>query len=104
MASISRTIVRYFDVAGIRRRGVGVYQGPDAYVTGGDPVNAASYGKLVEVVHYNPATDGTDIYTLSYDYGYPTGLIKWFVPSTGLEVAADVDLSGFTTRFEVVGL
>jgi hypothetical protein len=96
--------MRYFDVAGIRRRGVGIYTGPAAYVTGGDPVDSRSYGKAVEVVHYEHATDGTDIYILSYDYGYPTGLIKWFVPSTGNEVAADVDLSGFTARFEVVGL
>ena len=62
------------------------------------------FGKVVEVVHYEHATDGTDIYILSYDYGYPEGLIKWFVPSSGNEVAADVDLSGFTARFEVVGL
>ena len=104
MADISRHTMRYFDVAGIRRRGVGIYTGPAAYVAGGDPVAAASFGKAVEVVHYEHADDGTNVYILKYDYGYPNGLIMWYDPTTGAEVVAGTDLSTFTARFEVVGL
>lgn len=100
--AISKAVVRFFDVAGVRRRNVGEYTGPASYATGGDSFTPADVN-LGEIEHasFEVATDGTNVWLLVYDY--TNEKVMWFVPSTDAEVAAVQDMSGVTARFEVIG-
>jgi hypothetical protein len=72
------------------------YTGPASYATGGDPVNAPTELGMAEVyaVEQNIIGNGSAVRLGFFDY--TNQKIQWFVPNTGAEVAAAVDLSGFT--------
>lgn len=71
------------------------YTGPASYATGGDPVNATSDLGLGEIFGvYGTISSGTAVRVPWFDY--PNQKILWFVPNTGAEVAAAVDLSTFS--------
>lgn len=105
MATISGwNEIRNPDNAGIRRRIIVKYTGPASYATGGDPYSAADNGPGIGVLEFVPsfiASDGTNAYLCWWDKANST--IMWFDPTTGLEVAALTDLSGFTVWVEAVG-
>lgn len=103
MPTISLTAARGRDIAGVRRRNIGLYTGPASYVTGGEAFVAGDVGLgRLEFVDFELANDGTDWYGITYDYTNGTAI--WVVLSSGNQVANGVDLSGFTARFEAVGL
>lgn len=102
MATISLTVARPRDIAGIRRRTIGQITGPASYVTGGDALVAGEVGMgVLEFVIFELATDGTNWYGIMYDHSAETAV--WVVLSSGNQVANGVDLSGFSARFEAVG-
>jgi hypothetical protein len=108
MATIDRSIGAFHDSSSSRLRKIGRYVGPNPYVTGGDPLNAADVG-LGQIEHFDPgiATNGTLYRSLVYLPNPPPssggGLVRWLDGTTGLEIAAGADLSGYACRFEVVG-
>jgi len=107
MATITRdTAARFQDDAGIRRRNIGIYTGPDDYALGGDSCTLAELGlSRCEYIKFEDALDddgGNIKHSLVYDRTNAT--ILWFDCSTGAETAVNSDLSGISVRFEAVGL
>jgi len=108
MATLNFTNVRPYDNAGIRNRRIVTYTGPNPYVAGGDPFTPAevklkmieSFGGANGVVASNAAFTAVRIVL----YDYTNAVCRWFIPNTGAEVAAGVDLSGFSARVEVAGI
>lgn len=71
------------------------YTGPASYVTGGDPVNAPTELGLGEVFGvYGIISDGSAVRVPFFDY--TNQKILWFIPNTGAEVGAGVNLSTFS--------
>ena len=83
-------------------RWVDQYQGPAAYVTGGDSFlpGEAKMGAIMAILGLI-ATDGTNVIIGVYRPLLNT--IQWFVPNTGVEVANGVDLSNYGALIEVIG-
>lgn len=86
------------------------YTGPASYVALGDPTNNTGanvtvfgLGAVIHCpAHFALDADGTNIRLVVYDKVNKT--MRWYVPNTGAEVAAGVDLSGFTVdAMEVTG-
>ncbi len=86
------------------------YTGPASYAAGGDPIASADLGALGmgnvypvvgdigtvgagEIRHVGGAVS-TAVRVLHFDYANQK--LQWFIPNTGAEVAAAVDLSGFS--------
>lgn len=89
------------------------YTGPSSYAALGDPVkktgatatdaNLFGLGVIVHVpAHFALDSTGANIRLVVYDA--VNGTMRWYVPNTGAEVAAAVDLSGFVVDvMEVTG-
>lgn len=104
MPTTDLTVARSRDVAGVRRRIVGQYTGPASYVAGGDPFVASDIGLgTIEFLIFENAINATPANRL-LTYDHANELVVWVVPNTGSEVGAAVDLSGFSARFEAIGL
>ena len=103
MATVTKTVARYHDQAGIRLRKVFQYAGPASYATGGDSLTAAELGlgKIEAVNCVGAAWNGSAARILVYDYA--NSKMVWYVPNTGAEVGAATDLSLYTVRLEVLG-
>lgn len=76
------------------------YTGPASYATGGESVNATAdlgmaevYTVVGEIGNVGGAVS-TAVRVLHFDYANQK--LQWFIPNTGAEVAAAVDLSGFS--------
>ena len=104
MPTINKTIGAYHDSSNAFIRKVGGYAGPASYVTGGDPITPADLGMgRIQLVLFTPATNGTlFVYPVWVPNG-AAGAVKWLVGTTGVEVAAGVNLSAYTARFEAIG-
>lgn len=105
MATINPRIPgRFKDVAGLRQRRIATYTGPASYVTNGDSLVASELAlKRIEILHFELAVNSSGtVRQLHYDHA--NELVRWVVPNTGAEVANGTDLSGFSARFEAVGL
>lgn len=101
MGTIDRTIGPYHDASNARIRKIGRFVGPASYATGGDPLTPASLGlSFVEVIHFEPFTNGTVIIFGEYEVAAQT--VK-FYDLTGAEIAALTDLSTYAARFEAIG-
>lgn len=102
MANLNYTVVRTRDLAGIRERRVFGYTGPASYATGGDACSANDMllGTVEDVDDFI-ITDGTTYRQVTYNF--TTAKFQIFVPNTNVEVAAAVNLSTFTGRFEAIG-
>ena len=97
MPTIDFTVANPYDVAGVRRRTVAQYTGPASYVVGGDPFVAGDVQiGVLDTVHFEVATDGTNFRLLFYDH--TNNNVVWVVPDTGAEVAGATDLSSFSAR------
>ncbi|KKN08614.1 hypothetical protein LCGC14_1054940 [marine sediment metagenome] len=104
MATIDLTVARSRDVAGVRRRIVGQYTGPASYVAGGDALLATELGLgTIEFLSFENAVNATPVNRL-LTYDHANEKVVWVIPNTGAEVAGAVDLSGFSARFEAIGL
>ena len=101
-ATIDLTQYRAEDVRSTKRVISGVYTGPASYATGGDAFLPADV-KLGQIhfLDLELATNGTVVLLARYDY--TNQKVKWF-DLAGNEVANATDLSGYTARFEAVGL
>ena len=105
MPTLDLTTFRAEDLSSTKRRTQGIYTGPASYVAGGDPFVAADVklGQLHLLVFGGNAVNAALAQRI-LAVNYTTGVIIWVVPDTGVEVAGAVDLSGFTVRFEAVGI
>ena len=99
--TLDLTVVRPYDVAGVRRRTIGKYTGPAVYVAGGDPIDAGDL-KLGEIEYFNMAglTDGTTLYEVVYDRANKK--LQIFL-AAGTEVVAGTVMSTYSGYFEAVG-
>lgn len=101
-ATINRTVARYQDVRGIRKARVLLYTGPASYVTGGDPFTENDVDlSHIEIAPSHLAWNGTAVRLVVWDR--VNKKYVWYVPNTGAEVAAAVDLSAFSCVIEVAG-
>jgi len=85
------------------------YTGPASYPSGGDPTTlnggvTTTFG-LGGIVNFpvGVALDANKANARLLVYDATNKTVRWFVLSTNLEVAAAVDLSGFTADLEVTG-
>ncbi len=103
MATVSQTKARCRDFSAIRRANLVEITGPASYVAGGDSCPASDV--LLGLVEYFPDCTARNaalaVYTVFYDYDNEK--LVWVVPTTGAEVAAGVDLSGYKFRAVVEG-
>lgn len=72
--------------------------GPTSYATGGESLTLGL--SRVELVLVDPATNGTDLRLVAWDY--TNSKLKWF-DLAGAEIAATTDLSAYALRAEVIG-
>jgi hypothetical protein len=101
---IDFTQFRAEDGSHTKRRTQGIYTGPAAYVTGGDPFTPGDV-KLgqIDILDFTTAADSpfTTAYSLVYD---PVNQkVIWLVQTTGLQVANGVALNAASARFEAIG-
>ena len=91
------------DLSSVLRRYVDTYTGPSSYATGGDPIVAGDVGLgRIFACHVGLAVNAAGtIYLLRYFIA--SAVMKWYVPSTGVEVANATNLSGFSAHLEFVG-
>ena len=103
MPTISKTVARFEDTAGLRNRRIGQYTGPSSYATGGDPLVPGDVGLGdIEFFDFEVAiTAAAATFLLVYDT--TNQKVIWVDSTSGLEVAALTDLSGASARFEAVG-
>lgn len=102
MPTITRTVARDKDVAGIRRRYIGLYIGPASYATGGDSFTPqdVSLGAM-EFIQFNAPNNVTPIIKFVV-YDYTNNKVIWY-DVAGTQTANATDLSGYSCRFEAVG-
>jgi hypothetical protein len=97
------TVGQYHDASNSRIRKIGRITGPSSYATGGEAVTMQQIGMgRVEIFNAEPMRNGsTAVRIVAYDY--TNQKIMWFTEAF-VEVAAAVDLSSFSGRFEAVGV
>jgi hypothetical protein len=102
--TIDKTVGQYHDSSNAHIRKIGGYSGPASYVSGGDPIAPADLGMArIAMIQFTPATNGTlFIYPVWIPAG-SSGVVKWLVGTTGVEVAGGVNLAAYTCRFEAIG-
>lgn len=103
MATFDFTVARPYDVAGIRRRVVGLLTGGATYLqASGESLTAVTF-KLgtIEFISQNNISDGSTIYFPQITYSGGNAVITWY-SATGTQVG-NGDLSTFSGRFEIVG-
>jgi hypothetical protein len=82
------------------------YSGPNSYVQGGDTVDSRWFGCPNTLFTLTGSVDQSDTYEAvprALNNGVTKWQLVWRVMSTGLEVAAGVNLSGFTVRLSGIG-
>lgn len=101
MATITKTVARLQDDAGIRRRVVAQYTGPNPYAAGGDSILPGDVNLgTIEFFACEPLVNATPVCLIT-KYNYATNKLQIF-DMAGAESGA-VDLSGYTARFEAIG-
>lgn len=105
MPTIVKSFGPFHDKSHSYTRKVGGYVGPATYVTGGDPFAAGDLGLgRIELMLFTPASNGTlFIYPVWVPAG-TGGAVKWLIGATGVEVSGGANLSGYTARFEAIGV
>lgn len=102
MPLVFTTIPDRHDRTGSKTRKLGVLTGPTSYATGGEALAPSAFGlSRIEVLLTDPASNGTDLRIVKYDY--TNGKVKWF-DLAGAEIAALTDLSAYSARFEAIGV
>ena len=102
MPTINRAVARDRDVAGIRRRYIGLYTGPASYTTGGESFTAQDVALgVMERISFDPPVNATPALRV-VDYDYTNSKVRWY-DYAGAEIANGTDLSAFSCRFEAVG-
>jgi len=103
-ANVDFTQFRGEDGSNTKRRMQGIYTGPAAYVTGGDPLLPGDV-KLgsIDLLDFTTANDSpfTTAYALVYDY--VNQKVIWLVQTTGVQVGNGTVLSAASARFEAIG-
>jgi hypothetical protein len=102
---LDRTIGNYFDSSSSFLRRVAQWKGPNPYVTGGEPITAATFGLgRIIVINGSVAVDAAGAIRLAV-YNPTTSKIAWYVDGAAgfVEVAGGVNLSTFSGGIEVIG-
>lgn len=95
------------DTFGGKLFGVADYSGPKAYVQGGDLMDSRGFGFPNNILSVIGSLDTTKTYRLEprpLQKGLTPWQMVWTVYATGAEVAAGVDLSGFTAKLTAFGI
>ena len=102
---LDRSVGNYFDSSASFLRRVARWTGPASYVSGGEPVTAATFGlgRIVALLG-GMGSDASGALRLAV-YNPATNKIAWYVDgATGFtEVAGGVNLSTFSAPIEVIG-
>jgi hypothetical protein len=104
-SGISKVLQSSLDTFGGKYYGPLDYVGSSSYVTGGDKISAKAFG-MEKILTLIGSVDKSDTYTVK---GRPlaNGICEWdlvWLGSTGGEVAAGTNLSGFTVRLTAIGI
>lgn len=91
-----------FDNASTHRHVFGTYTLPASYATGGEALTGGDLKNLrhIEKILFEPATDGTDLRFLRYDY--TNQKVKVF-DEAGAEIGNGTDLSAYAAGFVAFG-
>lgn len=106
---IDRTQTQYHDGSKTHEVKVGVYTGPAAYATGGEvPPVAPTLGGFfglgrIDAVVFALLTNAAQSAFYLLFYNQSTGTIQVVNPTTGLEIAANTVLTGYSARFVAYG-
>lgn len=100
-ATVNAYVARGHSTAGLYRVLPFGITGPASYATGGFACADAELGVTPEVMPNLFITNGSAVRLCVYDYTNKKYVV--YIPDTGAEVAAGVDLSGFTGRGVVLG-
>jgi hypothetical protein len=105
----SGTITRFGqDTFGGHLYGAVDYKGSSSYVPGGDgPISHKMFGFQNTIITLIGSADQTNTYFVEprpLQNDVTTWQLVWKVTATGLEVAAAVNLSGFTVRLSAIGV
>ncbi len=103
----AKAVFGFEDTFGGKLYGSVDYSGPTSYVQGGDAIDPRAFGFPNSILTLIASDDQTNTYR-----GVPRPLqngltgwqLVWLVNSTGLEVAAGINLSGFTQRLSAIGV
>jgi hypothetical protein len=88
------------DVASTHKLIFVTYNGPAAYVAGGDSLAPSDVGlSNIDFIDVGQAWSGTAVRVVAYDY--TNQKLVWYVPNTGSEATGD--LSTYTTRLLIFG-
>lgn len=103
---LDRRVGNYFDNSGSFIRRVARWTGPAAYAAGGEAVTPATFGMgTIVAALFNPALDATGTNVRMVAWNPATQKLQWYGVTAGAvtEIVAGVDLSGYSTQFEVIG-
>jgi|SRR5262250_716588 len=99
---LDRSVGNYFDHSGSFNRRVARWKGPSSYTTGGETATPALFGLgTIVCASFTQALDANGANPRSVIWNPLTNKILWFNGTT--EIAAAVDLSGFSCQFEIIG-
>lgn len=103
MATLNFNVVKNPFVSQNLRGSVGRYTGPASYSAADGDSLVSQELKIGQVagMWFEPMSIGGVLYLAVYDISNET--VRWYVASTGVEVADAVDLSGGNSRFLAVG-
>jgi hypothetical protein len=98
---VDRSVGNYFDSSSSFLRRVARWNGPASYTTGGEVVEASSFGlsKVVALL-ITTARSATGLAFPVYDYA--TGRLLWY-DIAGAQIANGVNLSAYQAGIEVIG-
>jgi len=99
---LDRRVGNYFDNSGSFLRRVARWTGPTSYTTGGETVNAQTFGLgTIIAAIFSEAVDAGGTGYRTPVWNPTTGKLLWF--SGVAEVTAGTDLSGYSAQFEIIG-
>jgi len=101
-ANLDLTQFRAEDGSSTKRRTQGIYTGPASYATAGDPLLPAEL-KLGQLHILDLAIIANATVILMCNYDHTNQKLKVY-DMAGAEIANATDLSGYSGRFEAIGL
>src|SRR5262245_60984815 len=103
---LDRSIGNYFDSSGSFIRRVARWSGPTNYVTGGETVDASTFGmgKIVSIF-FSPAPNASGAAVAWPAYNFTTGKVTWYTAGAGgvAEIAGGTNLGTYVGSVEVIG-
>jgi hypothetical protein len=98
---LDRSVGNYFDSSGSFIRRVARWTGPTSYTTGGEVIDASTFGlgKIVALLITTARSPAALAFPV---YDYTAGRLLWY-DIAGAQIANGVNLSAYTAGIEVIG-